>query len=50
MQIFFLNHFESRKNDIISFWGGFTFLGFIVSLVFLISALAKEVNPRIMKD
>ena len=35
MQIFFLNHFESRKNDIISFWGGFTFLGFIVSLGFL---------------
>ena len=35
MQIFFLNHFESRKNDIFSFWAGFTFLGFIVSLGFL---------------
>ena len=34
MQIFFLNHFESRKNDIFSFWACFTFLGFIVSLGF----------------
>lgn len=31
----FFNHFESRKNYIISFWVGFTFLGFIVSLGFL---------------
>ena len=31
----FFNHFESRKNDIFSFWAGFTFLGFIVSLGFL---------------
>ena len=30
----FFNHFESRKNDIFSFWAGFTFLGFIVSLGF----------------
>ena len=35
MQIFFLNHFESRKNDIFPFLAGFTFLGFIVSLGFL---------------
>jgi len=31
----FFNHFESRKNYIFSFWAGFTFLGFIVSLGFL---------------
>ena len=35
MQIFFLNHFESRKNDNFPFLAGFTFLGFIVSLGFL---------------
>jgi len=35
MQIFFLNHFESRKKDIFSFWAGFTFLGFVISLGFL---------------
>ena len=26
----FFNHFESRKNDIFSFWAGFTFLGFVI--------------------
>ena len=35
MQIFFLNHFESRKKDIFSFWAGFTFLRFVISLGFL---------------
>ena len=35
MQIFFLNHFFSTKNDISPFLAGFTFLGFIVSLGFL---------------
>ena len=35
MQIFFLNYFESRKNDIFPFWVGFTFLGFVISLGFL---------------
>ena len=35
MQIFFLNHFKSRKNEIFPFLAGFTFSEFVVSLGFL---------------
>ena len=31
---FFLNHFESRKKYVFSFFAGFTFLVFVVSLEF----------------